>query len=140
MYLIYLNSKKNNNKEYYKRLFTLLKKKDKFYVKKRKHLASTKYVIDENNNLYLTLPKIYKPKTNNNVTKEEEKLYTNDSEFILTEGNIENKSNEMTDDDQYDNSSIIYSDLDEDEKLELFEKLKTKNKFVINSVNPGLQK
>ena len=116
-----------------------MKKKDKNYVKKRNNIKHTKYIMDENNNLYLTLPKLF-PTPKNYSTKEENK---NKGENFLKYnlGIIQDESQaneEYLDDSEYKKESAdksfsfsSESDLNEEEKFKLFEKLRTKNNFLV---------
>ena len=60
--------KKRYNKDYIERLTTLLynSKNKKDYSKKRKNLTKAVYKLDENEKLYLTLPKLNEGNNNNN--------------------------------------------------------------------------
>jgi len=129
---IYLDTQ-FNNKDYFNKLFTLLKKKDKNYSKKRNNIQKTKYSIDENNNLYLTLPKISiqgkinsDEKINKKIEDERDFKDKNSSEVSLNISHFEDS-----------NSDSCESELNEEQKVKLFEKLRTKNNFVSNEIQAG---
>ncbi len=130
-----------NNKDYYNKLFTLLKKKDKNYSKKRNNIQNTEYSIDENNNLYLTLPKISIHGKNNSkqVKKNFDDKRIEDEEEISNQAINENKNSSEDNlnisdlGDTYSDS--CESDLNEEQKLKLFEKLRTKNNFISNELH-----
>lgn len=143
--------KKNNNKDYLKKLCDLLKKKDVNYSKKRKHLSKVKYSIDENNNLYLTLPNLEEKEENKdnkgnlNLNRQRSSLradldeetnnYKNNLKNLIPEfyDNNLNRSDEESYEEKYkfnDNSSVSSGkSLTELAKKELYEKLKTKPHF-----------
>lgn len=138
----------------------MLKKKDKNYSMKRKYLTKTKYNVDENNNLYLTLPKfefdkIKKIKETDSISqsysnKKEKtqisliKSSENDKQIVIR-NNLEDlipeffENNETVSEEnsgidmQIINDDSDYSDLNEEEKNALFDKLRTKTKFISNS-------
>jgi hypothetical protein len=135
------------------KIFQLLKKKDKNYSLKRKNIEKTTYNFDENNNLYLTLPKFdYGKRIREQIN--ERKKFKDESTIskskVIAEQSIDNsrhnleelipeffqnnntKSDESEHEfkiDDQDNDSLN-SSLNEDEKKALFEKLKTRNKFI----------
>ncbi len=115
-----------------------MKKKDKNYVEKRKNINSTKFKIDEDNNLYLTLPKLF---TNgkNNTRYEENKgnLVINNLGVNLNKNQIVEENIEDIEylNDSYKDNSVSDSDsndfeMNQEEKVKLLEKLRTKNNFI----------
>ena len=134
-------------------MFTLLKKKDKNYAKKRNNIQNTKYSFDENNNLYLTLPKLNNQKKcfneiqsseeNNNKKKTS---YDVMSEYVQTveNGDISNSSGDISSDCSGNNTESFSSDLNEEDRMKLYDKIRTKNNFMLTQIeeekSPKFQK
>lgn len=136
----------------------MLKKKDKNYSLKRKNIEKTTYSFDENNNLYLTLPKfdygkrirdlINDKKINDvdilhknpvileqSMDQSRHKLEDLIPEFFQNINTKSDESDQEFDFEKEENSSLN-SSLNEEEKKELFEKLRTRNKFNLdNKIN-----
>jgi hypothetical protein len=134
------------------KIFQLLKKKDKNYSLKRKNIEKTTYNFDENNNLYLTLPKFDYGKRIREKINERKKLKDESSinkSKVIVEQSMDNSRNNLEDlipeffqnnntkseesepdfKMEGDESDSLDSSLNEDEKNAMFEKLKTRNKF-----------
>jgi hypothetical protein len=134
------------------KIFHLLKKKDKNYSLKRKNIEKTTYNFDENNNLYLTLPKFDYGKRIREKINERKKLKdesTINKSKVIDEQSMDNSRNNLEDlipeffqnnntkseesepdfKMEGDESDSLDSSLNEDEKNAFFEKLKTRNKF-----------
>lgn len=102
-----------------------------------------KYCFDENNNLYLTLPKLNKNLNEKLSTGDYKKKveyrydrYDEKPENIKTDVNYEiSVSYTQNEEKSSDNNSESFtSDLNEEEKLSLFDKLKTKSNFMITQI------
>ena len=146
------------DKEHILKVCQLLKKKDKNHSQKRKNLAKTEYNFDENNNLYLTLPKFDYGKRIRDLIKEKqlqeelEKLNQENKKTII-EKEIETNRNNLeklipeffqhnntkSDEDSIAGDYLLGekedsedSVLNEDEREALFEKLKTSNRISNN--------
>lgn len=140
------------------KIFQLLKKKDKNYSLKRKNIEKTTYNFDENNNLYLTLPKFDYGKRIREQINDRKKLKdesTINKSRVIVEHSMDNRrhnledlipeffqnNNTKSDESEADfkmegqESDSLNSSLNEEEKNALFEKLKTRNKF-ISDTNP----
>jgi hypothetical protein len=131
----------------------LLKKKDKNYSHKRKNIHKTTFSFDENNNLYLTLPKFDYAKRIREAINERKLHEEKSKEIIQVTDNYEEADNKQKLEDlipeffqhiitKSDDSDKEYNQyleeeseeeslnsLNEEEKKDLIEKLKTKNKF-----------
>lgn len=132
----------------------MLKKKDKHYSKKRKNIAKTTFSFDENNNLYLTLPKFDYGKRIREVINEKREAEEKEKEKSLSsvvnkESNTEEKKNHLEDliPEFFENNktrseesieaefniltedSNSESELNEMEQKMLFDKLRTKKNF-----------
>ncbi len=131
----------------------MLKKKDKNYSHKRKNIHKTTFSFDENNNLYLTLPKFDYAKRIRDVINERQQMEVQNKDYVQVTDNNEEPVNKQKleelipeffqycntksdeSDKEYNNYFVEESEeeslrsLDEDEKNDLLRKLKTKNKF-----------
>ncbi len=131
----------------------MLKKKDKNYSHKRKNIHKTTFSFDENNNLYLTLPKFDYAKRIREAINERKLHEEKSKEIIQVTDNYEEADNKQKLEDlipeffqhiitKSDDSDKEYNQyleeeseeeslnsLNEEEKKDLIEKLKTKNKF-----------
>ena len=115
-----------------------MKKKDKNYVKKRNNINSTEFTMDENNNLYLTLPKLFtKGKNNKRYDESQENLVINNlgvnpNKKQVIEEDLEDTEN-LNDsyiDDPVSVSDSYNFDMNQEEKIKLLEILRTKNNFI----------
>lgn len=136
--LDYLFQKKLN-KDYIDRLTTLLynSKNKKGYSQKRKNLTKAIYKLDENDRLYLTLPKIRSENIKKNGFDKQVNIGTNYIKTVTTNYTNTNKKSYIPENEEGDNAldeninEIIYDKKDIDEYEEkkgkmLYEKLKTK--------------
>jgi hypothetical protein len=131
----------------------LLKKKDKNYSHKRKNIHKTTFSFDENNNLYLTLPKFDYAKRIRDVINERKQMEEKNKDYVQVTDNYQEPVNKQkleelipeffqhcnTKSDESDKEYNNYFEeeseeeslrsLDEVEKNDLLRKLKTKHKF-----------
>ncbi len=131
----------------------MLKKKDKNYSHKRKNIHKTTFSFDENNNLYLTLPKFDYAKRIRDVINERKQMEEKNKDYVQVTDNYQEPVNKQkleelipeffqhcnTKSDESDKEYNNYFEeeseeeslrsLDEVEKNDLLRKLKTKHKF-----------
>jgi hypothetical protein len=107
-----------------------MSKKYKNYFEKRKKINETQYSIDENNNFYLTLPKFNKKEENTKIVQDKKQIIPV-YEYTEEESNMYKYASFNSSD-----SDSEVSNIDEEEKKKLLERLRTKENFKKKQMSP----